>query len=239
MWLGTKRIFVCIGICIGMITSFCLYRSMGSASYVVAVDDIFSAAMVTRLSDYVTRHTNFSAKKLCNHLKEEFREIKECQARLYADGKCIISVAAKKPLIALNRDSVLTHEGTSVERISFHEKAVTSLETVAVQQTLTDADGQSLACYIKSMPADYLSAYDICWKSKYEISLYDKQRKLFFLADVTTMPNQAIEQSLNEIINGMVTLPNKKQKQLVADIRFEHQLIIYEKRGAYHGNSIF
>ena len=239
MLLGTKRIFSCVSIGIGMIASFCLYRSMHSASYIVAADDIFSASMVTKLSDYVTHHADFSTKKLCNKLKEEFQEIKECYARLYADGKCVISVEAKKPLISLNSAFVLTYDGTSIERVSFHENGLSSLETIAVQQALTTTDGQALAAYIKSIPTDYLSKYEVCWKNKHEIAFYDKERKVLFLTDVTTLPNEAIHQSLNEIIHGMKTLPNKKQKQLVADIRFEHQLIIYEKRGAYHGNSIF
>ncbi len=212
---------------------------MQSAVYTVIVDNAFSADMSAQLSDYVTHHADMSTQLLCNQLKKQFAAIKECSARLYADGTCALAIVAKKPLIKLSSDIVLTHEGTSTELALWNAKAVADLATITIKQSFAESDGKALAAYIKSMPPHYFQHYDICWNNKHEISFYDKERKIFFLSDITTMPDDSFCQSLNEIISGMEIVKNKKQKQLVADIRFERQLIIYEKRGAYHGNSIF
>ncbi len=239
MLLGIRHILACMLLGIGMIAIFGVYRSKNSLSYCLVADPLFSAETIDLISAHITQQADIGPEQLCQKLVATFSSIQQITARCSAQRICTVSVAAEQPLARLSNGSVLTLNGKCVTQECFVATALESLREITLKNRLTEDDAHALCAYLKNNSSNFFSCYDIAWKNKHEIFFHDKQADILFIADLTTVPDANARKLMTEQIVGNGTMPHKKQKTLVADIRFDHQFIVYGNKGAYHGNSIF
>jgi len=228
-----------MGLGAGLIAIFSVYQSMNHISYCLDTDSLFSSKAVDSISEYVTTHAQTIPEKLTRELITTFCSIDQVTARCNAQGTCTLSVTAVKPLARLSNAMLLSVDGKCVPQECFVETATKNLSAISLCDTLSEQAAQALSAYIQKISPHVFNNYTVAWKNKNEIFFHDKNTDVLFLADLKTTPNERLHQLIVDHRTCTSKPTQKKQKKLIADIRFDHQLIVYENKGASHGNSIF
>ena len=241
--LGTKHLPFLLCISIGLISTYCVYQSMNHFSYALIPDSLFSEQVIHDLSYYIAEHADESPDQLSMNLLQNFSIIKQITARRRSDGLCDLVVTSIKPIAFVSSTMIVCDDGKCVSSEHFIASSLQNLNTFKCDHQLSVQEAQELIAFIKKYPADCFKKYAVAWQNKNEIFFHRHNEPIIFLASEDMIPNDSLYQTVHELsveIDGIGTIPNKKQKTLIADIRFERQLILYENKGARHGNnSIF
>ena len=237
-----KYIFSLIYVLIALtISGFfgCFTGVFGSVNYVLKSN--------VGLSDQTQKliHSIFESEKtkepgvLYKSLKKKIPLIEEATLAYPSKERVVIKLRLQQPHFAINKDYVLTDDGTVAVSSLLNKDVVGRLPQINVdrcQNTRSCVPGEFCSC-MDSVPGGVFEDYEVKWEDQTKIELRDKHDPRFV---VVTSCGTPISQQLLETcqkIKKMELSENKykyrkKDHRLVADVRFDRQIIFFaEKEG--------
>jgi hypothetical protein len=196
---------------------------------IFTIDPLFSSAEQEVITSFL-RAASVAPQELFKKILDQFSVIKSVSTSHQATGVNEITITAKVPVVCINDSMLMTDEGLFVPRGVYEEDFLKNLSTLQVgsAKNYMNAD-QALISFAKKVPSYIWQRFMVTWKDSTAITLHDKIK-----TDFCVLCNswQAVEPSLLERVDQVYDVvremkPSKKMEMLIADIRFENQIVAY------------
>lgn len=158
--------------------------------------------------------------------------VQNISVRLLSSQTSYVMVQGVTPLVVINKDVVVTHDGKLLSVSEFHENVVEALPRIVVDDTRIFRNGntQDLLDFITQLPPDILRNYTISWVNKTIVYMQDPANpSLRLTAWYKTRFTEKLRKDL-ATLQTTLELKNKEIKRngirWQADIRLEGQIVL-------------
>lgn len=244
------RILACL-VCISIIASSMrrMRASVCSVRHVLIEHDaLLSKQAKSEIVDAINcmqrEDGTYNPVTLVQQLPEKFSFIASVTIQSLAYNTAHIFIEAREPLVNMNENLVLTHDGIVISSEQYDADACLRMPRVTISPSLVaDAMPQELVSSITTYLKNGLAQqYDLVLVSDHELLLRDKNEPRFsIICDAAAIPNHDMiarcEHIKQKCIADAVTSQGKGKalKHWKADIRFHDQIIVSRdhSRGEY------
>lgn len=198
----------------------------------IALDELLAQDEQQRMVHALMQeHTVSPVPSVCT-LRQRYPEVDASYVRRLRPQTYHITITCPRPLIRLNNDLLLSsrcdalpahlYDGDVVQRLQVLE------HTPLKQYTAVSPD---VVSFVGHMPDELWHHFTVCWQAPTTVVLSDKEHPyLSLLCDATHIPDTAVINDCHEIYQQFdQTALRVKKQQVVADVRFERQIVAYVK----------
>lgn len=207
------------------------------ATHSHTVDFRFSPAVNADITNYIETNKEFSKSRSFADLQTQFPYIKSLKIQRSAPAHTDYETIAHELLVTINNQQVVTDNGLVFNRELFAPRSVKFLYNI---ETVHQHSARVPEAFIDSMHAfmpDIVKAYTVTWIDDKEIVLHDKVQPLFFIkCSAKKLPDKQVLATCTRLMQEILQqLSEKKiqkvQQSLIADIRFDKQIILNGYKG--------
>jgi len=216
-------------------------QANATKQFEIGFDDFFSESTRAHIKDYVAGNPLFktlSCSQIIAAIVQQFPCIAHATAVKKPDGTLTINLMSSKPWRIINGELILCESGAIFPSEIFDYAYVKNLPAVEVASHDPAAAQINQSCqkFLESLSPKVCKQFDIAWLSETKSILRDKQQPLFSvmvnndqgLTDELLVACDRIKQDLH----GKGLFKGARARQWFADLRFEHQIVVYaQKRG--------
>ena len=200
-------------------------------------DEKFSAIAKQEIATFIKSfdlHCALDVAKFVSTIKERFPFIQSIQTRLVPPRIMKLTCDAKQPLCMVNQTLVLVPSGTLCPTTYFQESLGPTLPTIAIDQSqLQTYNLAIMVSAVKTLNDDIFAQYNVTLSSEGNIVFEDKnQPRLSLLCRLDHIPSQNIcmyGNYLRDLLENRSAFKGKSKTHIVADLRFEKQIILSKK----------
>lgn len=240
--ISAKMIFISAGtaICVFALHS-CWVRMHAVERFVCTFDEKLSQEIQQQISASLSKHMGESAPEIISSLTAEFPCIAHVKLHIQPNKDALVAVQAQTPLLRMNDAYVLTQNAQALQAHYFDPQIISNLSQMqAAPDVLSDAQALlELKNHVKDIEPSIFQDFNLTWRQLNEVVLEDKNNSLVHyvccahqLSDKTRIKIY-VDQVTQLMVDRMANSPSKKQ--LIADLRFENQLIL---RGSAVGKNV-
>jgi hypothetical protein len=139
------------------------------------------------------------------------------------------------PVIQLNSDYMLLENGAIIARNVYDENYCKTLPTLLMNHAVND-DSCSIINWLSTIDWNLFYEYELCWINQVCIQLTHKQKRSCLIARYDQLLTMTMCMQAEQLL---ATLKYQGRKNIVADLRFEDRIIIYDKKGEHEEGIIF
>lgn len=202
-------------------------------TFTYSFDTTLASTTRHSIQTYVEQHSTLSSQALINSICSEFNYIHSCQLA-YKPSGAHIQINAHTAAYAINDQLIANQDGTLFAKEAFTPTLFEELKKVSVP-TLVPTSPKTpslLHQWICHAPPTLFSQYAVCWLDEHTIELTDLEDAQFVIRcthnqtlDATTL--QSYRTLKNELSDH--ALRQRNTNSVIADIRFEGQIILSKK----------
>lgn len=205
-----------------------LYLSFYSTHFDISFDPILSTKACNQIKYYLENHSDWHIKPI--EVLESFSLLKKIIIKRSTLAKATIFIISYEPIANINNNYVLLHNGFIVDSDFFEVFSKEQLYHISMGQVDTKKPEIALVQWINNCQ-DIFVEYKIRWIDQTKIILFHKSNNQI---NLLVQANKSISISFCENIQQLITKKINniaKSAQIIADLRFDDQVIIYSKRG--------
>lgn len=169
------------------------------------------------------------AQALCALLKQDHPLIKEIAISYKSPYNAHVTLQGWLPHLLIRSsgshqpDYILCVEGKLFEKSCFSQEATEGLLTVLIEGSdfETVRSSSEFIETVLKLPIDYFERYTIVWRSKTEILLYDKEKKIMIVADMHSIH----EPSRFSYVERIYAQEENYRSGMKADIRLKDSIV--------------
>lgn len=223
---STLAIVVVLLLCSGVAHSLILKKVH------IGVEGYGSALLKQEIEHIVSAQLPISSRyALYEILKNKLPYIQEIVLQQYKPQACYISLKPYEPRCLINNEKVFLENGVIVEKDFFEPHITNQLSCVEVCNA-SDYEQSLFVDWLKNIDTEILKNFRICWVDKTTIRLQPHHlSETTFIVHHTMQLSEVVQEKIMRIIQ-QEKLDNK-YVHLVVDLRFQNQVICYEKRELY------
>lgn len=214
---------------------FYSFNKPNLSNFFITYDYRISSDLETPIKKAISECTQnkiFSAKKIISCLKEKYQIINRIKIFYNRLKQPIISIEAKKPIIIINNQNVITVDGELIPTEQY--KPVTYENCFLVETKNKDSnfkEENEIFKFAKNLPAEIIENYECFWENKTLIILKNKLYPYITIkAWHQTLFNSTLISSINKLIQyinkKIEKAPKKIESSWVIDARYKNQLIL-------------
>lgn len=236
---------ISIGVCV--LLSFSMYKKCTQEPHVfdkiiVQTDALLADQTCFALTHFIKTNTiPLETDSFCQTLISQFPCVAAYELEKNASGDRVCTLEAAQPILTINNEWVLTHDGRLATVNSFNDCATHSLRNIIMPNfSVSDA----LCAAIPKLSPELFQSYNVIWINDQESLLCDRLQPNFSIRfNVDSVAQSSILQQCSVIKNDLEsrgffasTSSKKKPQHWIADIRFKNQIVISRNvEGAGYG----
>lgn len=230
-------------VCAGRYIFALLQQPIGAEHLYIEHDHSLTHEAHSEIKSFIQRAADsLASSDIMPALKKEFPFIQECRVRIIAPHVCCISYTTEKPVILLGSTHCITNGGCMVPADKYRTEQRTALAQIKTSldpDLITDT--QPILSFMNHSYSCLNPNYTIEYKGEHEFILKNQvTADISLLACSDTLLTHQLLEAVHTVYmqkNDFARSPKNKNAQWVADVRFDHQIILYElkKGGAAHG----
>jgi hypothetical protein len=185
-------------------------------------DDNLAEDSIVEIKQFFNENKNLTLESLSSKFLETFDYISKLI--LKNDEKLNIFIKESRPLININNKFLITQDKKLVSKDKFRARFYENIPYILVKNEI-DSD---VLNFINSLPISYFELFNIEIESNSKVWLKDKKNNCLL---ILTWVNRAHSERLINISKKILkdNLNNlKKNKNLIADIRFNEQIVLFQ-----------
>ncbi len=173
-------------------------------------------------------------------IHKKFPSVSSLSFERSAPGVVHCSVQGAHPLVSVNRAFIVADSGALLTKDVFTQRSTQFLFDVTVPRAIAVVRmPQEFVESVRYFMPNFFTNYTVTWLDEKEIWLREKDQQFAIVCNADALPNERMlsycERLKNDALAAMIEKKGRKQ-QWAADIRFEHQLILFaDKEGVGHG----
>lgn len=204
-------------------------------SYNVICTGQCSTRLYAELSQACKASSCISAQSLIQSLRQQFPVLDHVAVRYKADGCACVECSVQSPCVYINKQYVITDKNVLVDASYFDEHIFSSCVCMTCNRIdQVTAQVKELVHFAQNISPSVAHKFDVAWNDKLNIFLTSTTKSLKILSLYDTKLTDARLRIIESLYaKKMQEKGNKKNLLLIADARFEHQVIVREsvKRG--------
>ncbi len=223
------------------------YNMRTSATYTITMDSIFSSEHAQKIKTFINQTLpNKLPEEIATTLQCQFPSIKNIRIRRRLPGSLDIHVQAVEPQWIINNKLLISNGGT-IPLADITSAIKTKLPVIKLinEQTMPLLAPQ-IAQFVEQLPSDLYINYQLIVQGNHHVFLKARAIPLIILCEIKCVPSadilQHCEQLAVEKQDELIkrAKPNAKAGCMLADIRFDKQIIVSFIKGEIgDGKSIF
>ena len=188
----------------------------------------------------IQAHRSEHVASMSKMVHEKFPSIDSVSFHYCSPDALFCHVQGVRPLINVNSHLVVAESGTILPKECFTNRSVAFLYDVRMPKTvaLDHVPGTFITTMRKIMP-DLFMRYAVSWIDEQEIWLKEKEKEFSIVCNHATLPDEKMLNFYKHIQDDVLASQAEKKgrkQQWAADIRFDHQLILFAgKEGVGYG----
>jgi hypothetical protein len=252
MFLHTLRIVMNVvrGKILGIVIIFAGMLSTAKIMYgylfyttdaIVSCDPLLSESLSSIIQSHVQSAVTEHHFSLSDTLKKDFSVIKSVCVRQVRPYLVYVSVKAYEPLFLLSKGMVLLENGLLIDKTNFINEGIQHLFSLDIQEQKDSKVSTEALFWLKNISDEIFHKYQIQWLDKTRIILTDMQQSsIRVICDSTTILDTTMLAYCSKVLcEHEVLNAFKTRGQIVADLRFKDQIVIYSKRGDHEKYGFF
>jgi hypothetical protein len=210
----------------------CWVRIHAVERFVCSFDKNLSAEMQQEISASLSNKTGMPAHEVISFLTSQFPCISQVGFQIQPSKEALISVNAQIPLVRINEMQVLTQTARLISMHDFDSHLIASLSHIQVMpDVLSDAGALAeLQRHFKNIEPIILQEFNVTWHKSNEIVLADMRNPLvhYVCSAHQLADHKRIQSYVDQVAQLMLERASSpaSKKQLIADVRFENQLVL-------------
>lgn len=210
----------------------CWMRMHAVDRFVWSFDKSLSAEMQQQISASLSNKVAASAHEVISFLTAQFPCIAHVGFHIQPSKEALISVGAQIPLVRINEMQVLTQTALLVSIHDFDSHLISNLLSIqVVPDVLCDPNALAeLQRDFRSIEPAILQEFNVTWHKSNEVVLADVRDLLvhYVCCAHQLADRKRIQTYVDQVAQLMLERASSpaSKKQLVADVRFENQLVL-------------
>jgi hypothetical protein len=204
--------------------------------YLVCFDPLFSPQLTRELQQVCASCiSTYSLADCLRLIQQRYPCVKQLTAQKKTGSNTVVYVSGLEPLLLLSDALLLEHGVTIAQQYYQSFEGIYSLIIPS-----GDCDGKAVEAWFRSIDHHAIfDRYAVVWIDKTRIILTDKesQSRIVITAQTQVVPSVALR--VRQLIEQYARQVKKKSSDVIADMRFKNQIIVYCKRGDNEGECIF
>lgn len=201
------------------------------------VDTPLTQSAFQLLEEFIREHCTDNPEKLIALIKEQFPGIKSVSIHYEAPNQLCAEIDFYKPLALLNDTQLVLENGIVRDKAFFAENLLGTVPVIQCADALIQDQIQDIFLDFLSHSSEKLfKTYQINYLSEHEIVLTQKKpsSNLIIVSDIKTVLDYTLLDRCNELKKELEarSLKERNQKQWIADIRFDRQIVLRADRGS-------
>lgn len=196
-------------------------------------DQSLSSTAQKDLQTFIQKQRVTDLAQLSQQIRNKFPQIQVVQACHDQTGVLHIALEASSPKLSINNEYVLCENGALVALSYIPNEIRANLASIATKDKSLVED-LVFRSWAQSLPIDLCHDYAIVWVDQFTIYYTDQKNKAFHLVcDAARYPDVAILNSYQEIKNTLSQRSGLRNQHVIADARFDRQIIVRKERGGW------
>lgn len=210
----------------------CWVRIHAVDRFICSFDKSLSVEMQQQISASLSNKVGATAHEVISFLTTQFPCIAQVGFHIQPNKEALISVNAQIPLVRINEMQVLTQTARLVSMHDFDSHLISNLSHIqVVPDVLADASALAeLQRHFKNIEPAILHEFNVTWHKSNEIVLADMRNPLvhYVCCAHQLADHKRIQTYVDQVAQLMLERASSpaSKKQLVADVRFENQLVL-------------
>jgi len=232
-WHFRLFIFLIIAVLIayGALLSYRTLFGVGQCS--CSYDQSLSPAAQKDIQTFIQQQRVTDLAQLSQAIQEKFHQIKAVQACHDRTGVLRIVLDASEPKLLINNEYVLCKNGAVVVHAYIPDEIRVDLAAIATKDKSLVED-LVFRSWAQHLPIQLCHEYAIVWVDQFTVYYTDQKNKAFHLVcDAAQYPDVSILNSYQEIKNTLSQRNGLRNQQVIADARFDRQIIVRKEKGGW------
>lgn len=223
------------------LSSYYLYAQMrGVRRFTFSFDTCVAQGVRDQITKMVKAQSNQTPSKIGTSIHAKFPSISGVEFERCAPGVVHCAVHSLQPLVTVNHQLIVTDSGELLAKDFFSQRSTDYLYDVTIaQKQLPQSVQTPFLKMVDYLMPNFFTRYAISWIDEKEVWLREKDQTFAIVCNADTLPDDRILSYCEQLKQGVLTAQAEKKgrkQQWAADIRFEHQLILFaDKEGVGHG----
>lgn len=196
-------------------------------------DPYLSTQEQNTIEQLLNRYTHYKNQIIVNELSKQIPYSKKITLTFNALQKIFFTLEVQKPLYILNTDFVITENKQVVPRSLYTTECNKNIPTISVPSYAQHSLLDNLCLeMLQKIPQKIYDLYRFEWINECDAFLYHKNNSNFIIrCNNNAIPTEELVKYCQQIQDEYTHLNIIKNHQLIADIRFADQIILYSKKG--------
>jgi hypothetical protein len=225
-------LFTFCTMCVAFFATAWFSRAVSHMPIQLVIDDRICAEQADQLADTLVYVPDVTRAECLASVRASYPWIETISQRISAQSVRQIHLHAFAPVARVN-DTLVVHDAGSCVPASWYVKAADTCQLTCLEKNVAQQAPALLAVAKKCSP-DLLAQYAVVFKKQTEIWFVDKEKEDFALLGtidhVPTVADGLYCRTLYEA-NNVQSKRKKNRAVCVADLRFDKQIIFYEREG--------
>lgn len=211
----------------------CWVRMHAIERFVCAFDEHLSPQTKERIEAQLTHQLHLKPFEIISFLLSRFTCIEHASLRIEPNKDAVITMKAQRPLVRVNEQYILSSSARLIPVHDFESSHIANLMCMKVApEILTDAQAlQELTRHMKEVEPTLLQEFNVMWHKSHEVVLTDVHNPLiqYVFCAHQLADHPRIQLYIDQVAHLMIERgveTAQQKKQLIADVRFENQVIL-------------